>query len=334
MKIQYHVSLKPYNSFHVDVQADTFVEIVSEDELKGYLATRNPKEKLLVVGDGCNLLFVHDFHGTILKMQNKGIAIVSENDYKYVKSAAGEDWDSFVRYTLENHCYGLENLALIPGKVGSAAVQNIGAYGREACDFIHKVYAIDIQTNKSVVFSNEECKFAYRNSIFKQELKGKYVITAVEFRLYAQPKPYIHYADIKQRVGIDEDVKSEKIYQVVSQIRQEKLPDVETMGNAGSFFKNPIVDTHIYDNLQSRYADLKSFAVSEKQCKLSAAQLIEKCGWKGKTMGKAGVYHKQPLVLINCGNAKGQEILDLAQNIQHDVFEHFGVELEMEVNVI
>ncbi|MBO4739980.1 MAG: UDP-N-acetylmuramate dehydrogenase [Bacteroidales bacterium] len=334
MNIQHHVSLKPYNSFHVDVQVDTFIEIETEDELKVYLSERNPQEKLFVVGDGGNLLFVHDFHGTILKMQNKGIAIVSDGDYKYVRASAGEDWDGFVRYTLENKCYGLENLALIPGKVGSAAVQNIGAYGREACDFINKVYAIDIQTNKSVVFSNEECKFAYRNSIFKQELKGKYVITAVEFRLFSQPKPCIHYADVQQRLEKEKEVNCNTIYRVVSQIRQEKLPDVETIGNAGSFFKNPIVDKHIYDKLQSRYEDLKSFSVSEKQCKLSAAQLIEKCGWKGKTMGKAGVYQKQPLVLINCGGAKGQDILNLAQNIQHDVFEQFGVELEMEVNVI
>ncbi len=335
MKIEHNVSLKPYNSFHVDVACDTFVEIEKESELQDYLTNRNQREPLFVIGDGCNLLFVQDFHGTILKMENRGISIVdSVEGYRSVKAAAGENWDSFVRYSLENHCYGLENLALIPGKVGSVAVQNIGAYGREVCDFIDKVYAVDIKENRSLVFTKETCCFGYRDSIFKREWKGRYVITAVEFRLSAKSIPYIHYADIKHRLEGVQNVDSNIIYQVVSTIRQEKLPDIEVLGNAGSFFKNPIVEKSLFEALLSQYSDLKSFSISDSLCKLSAAQLIEKCGWKGKRLGRAGVYHKQPLVLVNHGGATGLEILKLAEKIQQDVMERFGVCLEMEVNII
>jgi UDP-N-acetylmuramate dehydrogenase len=268
-------------------------------------------------------------------METKGIEIVSQTDEKViVKAKAGEDWDEFVRYCLEHNYCGLENLALIPGKVGSSPIQNIGAYGQEVGNFITKVYAVSVSNMSLCTFENKDCQFGYRTSIFKQAYKGQYIITDVEFMLTIGGTPDITYDEIKERLCMADNVTAQNVYNAVSYIRSIKLPDWRISGNAGSFFKNPIVSVSHFTELKKKYPAIKTYFVGTDECKLSAAQLIEFSGWKGKRIRDAGVHPKQPLVLVNYGNATGKDILDLATNIQSDVYNLFQVQLEIEVNLI
>lgn len=334
MVVKNNVSLKSFNTFGIDVKANALIEIVSYEDLDEFFNSKYAQGKYLFIGDGSNLLFVTDYNGTIVKMQTKGIEgkLLSDGTV-LVKANAGENWDDFVCACLDNGWNGLENLAKIPGKVGSSPVQNIGAYGREVKDFIANVFVYEIATKKYMKLSANQCKFAYRDSIFKQEWKGKYVITAVEFLLSTSQKVNIQYEDVKQRVEHLENVVPKDIYNIVSEIRKEKLPDTTIMGNAGSFFKNPIVTKEKYEQLCQNY-DFKSYPINEEFCKLSAAQLITKCGWKGKRCGEVGVHQNQALVLVNYGNATGYDVLNLAKKIQKDVWEQLNVQIEMEINVI
>jgi UDP-N-acetylmuramate dehydrogenase len=326
---------KIVNTFGIEVFAGDIVYICQDEDIIQFLSSSKAKKPFYVLGEGSNVLFTQDYEGVILKMETKGIDIVSKTDKEVIiRAKAGENWDDFVRYCLANNYCGLENLAAIPGKVGSCPIQNIGAYGKEVKDFITKVYAIAVSDGSVQVFENKDCQFGYRTSVFKQEKKGQYIITDVEFALNIGGVSDVTYTDIKNELQGVTTINAQEVYEAVSQIRTRKLPDYKVFGNAGSFFKNPIVNVSYFEKLKEKYADLKSYPVSDIECKLSAAQLIELSGWKGKRVGEAGVYENQPLVLVNYGNATGKDILNLAKQIQQTVYELFSVELEIEVNVI
>jgi UDP-N-acetylmuramate dehydrogenase len=328
-------SLKSFNTFGIDVLAKDIIHIYHDDDILKFLSSSGKKYPFYVLGDGSNVLFTKDYDGIILKIETKGIEVVSHDEKKvFIKVKAGEDWDGFVRYCLANNYCGLENLALIPGKVGSCPIQNIGAYGKEVKNYIAKVYAISVSDTSLHTFNNEDCQFGYRTSIFKQAQKGQYIITDVEFMLTIDGIPDITYDDIKKHLNAVNNVRALDVYEAVSYIRSEKLPDWKVFGNAGSFFKNPVVTLSHFKALQNKYSILKAYPVGNDKCKMSAAQLIEISGWKGKRIGEAGIDLKQPLVLINYGNANGKNILDLATQIQDDIYDLFKIRLEIEVNIV
>lgn len=335
MEVRKNVSLKEYNTFAIEARADFLIEISEEQQLDEFFASEYKDGKYMFIGDGSNLLFVQDYKGCLVKMQTKGITSQKIADNKIlVKAKAGEIWDDFVRYCIEKGWNGLENLALIPGKVGSTPVQNIGAYGREVKDFITKVFAYEIATGQRVVFSNEQCKFGYRDSIFKNEKKGRYVITEVEYCLSLNNEVNVQYEDIQKCLQATQQTASPKlVYEIVAQIRRQKLPDVKILGNAGSFFKNPIIPRQQYEELFRQYP-LKCYPISDTLCKVPAAQLITLAGWKGYREGSVGVHTNQALVLVNYGGATGQEIKKMAEKIQKDVKKRYHVNIEMEVNLI
>ena len=329
------VSLKPYNTFGIEVFAKDVVYIREDEDIIQFLASERAKEPFYVLGDGSNVLFTQDYEGVILKMETKGISLVSKTDKQVIiRAKAGENWDEFVRYCLVNNYCGLENLALIPGKVGSCPIQNIGAYGQEVKDFITKVYTISVSDGSVQVFENADCQFGYRTSVFKQALKGKYIITDVEFTLTKKANLDIQYADLQQQLNANTNISPQDIYNAVVAIRNAKLPDYKVFGNAGSFFKNPIVSTDCVEKLKQKYHNLTVYSASNNTIKLAAGQLIDLLGWKGKRIGNAGVHPQQALVLINYTNATGLEILHLAKEIQKDVYANFGIALEMEVNLV
>ena len=329
------VSLKPYNTFGIDVSAEELIFIRKDSDLTAFLLSEKAQKPFLVLGEGANILFTKDFEGIVLKMETKGIETVSEDANQAVlRVKAGENWADFVRYTLSKGYYGLENLALIPGKTGSCPIQNIGAYGKEVKDFITKVQTLSVKDASLRTFSNAECEFAYRSSIFKQALKGQYIITDVEFTLKKNADLNCNYADLQQQLAAKTAIAPQDVYDAVVAVRNAKLPDYKTFGNAGSFFKNPIVSTEGLEKLKQQYSQLTVYPVSNNTVKLAAGQLIDLLGWKGKRVGNAGVHPQQALVLINYGNATGLEILHLAQEIQKDVYANFGIALEMEVNVL
>jgi UDP-N-acetylmuramate dehydrogenase len=328
-------SLKSLNTFGINAFASDIIYIYQDNDLIRFLSSSKKKNPFYVLGDGSNVLFVKDYDGTILKMGTKGIEIVSKDEEKvFIKAKAGEDWDEFVRYCLAHNYCGLENLALIPGKVGSSPVQNIGAYGQEVSNFITKVHAVSVSDMSLCIFENEDCQFSYRSSIFKKAQKGQYIITDVEFMLTIDGVPDITYNEVKDRLCMIEHVKAQDVYNAVSYIRSIKLPDWRILGNAGSFFKNPTVSVFHFTELKKKYPALKAYSIGDDKYKLSAAQLIELSGWKGKKVQNAGVHSKQPLVLVNYGNATGKDILDLATHIQNDVYNLFQLQMEIEVNII
>jgi UDP-N-acetylmuramate dehydrogenase len=336
MQIKENFSLKSLNTFGIEAKAKYFVQANSIEEIKEVI--KNPIFKgsnFLLLGGGSNILFANDFDGIVLKINNKGIEIVDvNNDFVFLRAEAGEVWEEFVNHCVVNKWGGIENLALIPGNVGTSPIQNIGAYGVEVKDSIHNVEAISVETGNSIVFSNEECKFEYRNSIFKQEAKNKYIITAVTFRLAKKPTLVTHYGDVNKELENMRVVPSVyNICKAIENIRRNKLPDPKILGNAGSFFKNPVITKAKYEELAKEFPRIRAFP-SGDDYKLAAGWLIEKSGWKGKSLGNAAVHHKQGLVIVNKGNATGKEILALAKAVQLEVFNIFGVELEMEVNLI
>jgi UDP-N-acetylmuramate dehydrogenase len=320
----------------MEVYAERFIMINKDEEIVEFLSSDYAQYPFYVMGSGSNILFTKNIKGTVLRMATKGIDIVSidEDNNVLIKAKAGEGWDYFVRYCVKNLCHGLENLALIPGKVGSCPIQNIGAYGEEVKNHIKRVYAISRDDKKQRIFENEECCFDYRSSVFNTIHKNKYIITDVEFELSFEGKLNLSYADIAKSVDtLDMPPTADDVYKIVARIRKEKLPYYKKWGNAGSFFKNPVVDIFHYESIKQKYLHLKAYPVSAETCKLSAAQLIEILGWKGRQIGNARVHDQQPLILINCGDATGNEVLLLAMKIQQDVFSSFGVKLELEVNV-
>lgn len=336
MKIKNNITLKPFNTFGIDVKAAEFAAISSVGDLKDILNT-NPSD-LLILGGGSNLLLTKDVDALVLQINIKGIRVISRLENRVqVEVAAGENWHEFVCWCLKENFGGLENLSLIPGNVGTAPIQNIGAYGVELKDSFVSCEALHIQTQELKVFTKEECKFDYRDSIFKQELKGQYIITSVVFELSSQQ----HI--LKTNYGaIESELKStgvetptiQDVSKAVISIRNSKLPDPKIIGNSGSFFKNPVVSGSKFQILQSQFQDIPHYNISEESIKIPAAWLIDTAGFKGKTFGNYGVHSKQALVLVNYGGASGMDILNLSLQIQNAVKLIFDIKLETEVNIL
>ena len=337
MKDFKNYSLLTSNTFGIDVNAARYVEYDSVDELRHFLTCMNGENlPLLHIGGGSNLLFTKDYPGVILHSAIKGISVVSEtNEYVEVRVGAGEVWDDFVAYAVAHQWYGAENLSLIPGEVGASAVQNIGAYGAEAKDLIVSVDTLNVATAESRTFSNAECGYAYRISIFKGALKGKYIVTYVTYRLHKQPVYRLDYGNI--RAELEKEgcaVNLENLRRIIIRIREAKLPDPAIIGNAGSFFMNPIVPEAKFLALQKEYPQIPHYAAGEGMVKIPAGWMIDQCGWKGRSLGNAGVHDKQALVLVNKGGATAQEIVHLAEEIVRSVDEKFGIQIHPEVNFI
>lgn len=337
MKVFKDYPLLLHNTFGMDVKAALFIEYGSVEELKEVLRMPEVKEgRWLHIGGGSNLLFTGDYPGAVLHSAIKGHEIVKENGEEViVRVGAGEVWDDFVAYTVAQGWYGAENLSLIPGEVGASAVQNIGAYGVEAKDLITEVEAVDVNTGEERVFKNEECGYAYRESVFKLSLKRRYVLTQVSFRLKKTPSYQLDYGNVraeleKRGCGLT----LENVRQTIIDIRNAKLPDPKIQGNAGSFFMNPMVSRSQFETLLAQYPQMPHYEVDAHRVKIPAAWMIDQCGWKGKQLGRAGVHDKQALVLVNLGGATGKEIIRLSEEIQKSVSEKFGVCISPEVNYV
>ncbi|MDF3078664.1 MAG: UDP-N-acetylmuramate dehydrogenase [Sphingobacteriaceae bacterium] len=332
-----NISLKKFNTFGVEASARWFVEIRDEEELAELFEDKRWKsENLLVIGGGSNMLLTKDFDGLVIRMCIRGISNEISGDDIYVTAGAGEVWNDFVNYCVNRGFAGVENLSLIPGSVGASPIQNIGAYGVELKDVFHSCRAFEIGSGQIRRFDNKDCKFGYRESVFKSELKGKYIITSVTFRLSASVQLNISYGAITQELQNRkiENPTIKDVSQVVSHIRVSKLPDPSTIGNAGSFFKNPVVSVDKFRQLQSSFPDIVHFSVDNGMEKIAAGWMIEKLGWKGKTIGHVGTWKNQALVLVNHGNATGTELYDLSSEIISDVKSNFDIELQREVNII
>jgi UDP-N-acetylmuramate dehydrogenase len=336
MQFLENISLKSLNTFGVDVKGRYFTEVFTEEELFGVLnSTDHSGLPFIIIGGGSNLLFTKDFDGIIVKLSTKGVEILRSDENEVIVSAqAGENWDEFVGHCVEKGWGGLENLSLIPGNVGTSPVQNIGAYGAEIKDVLAGVRALDRNTRELRTFTNEECEFGYRESIFKKN-RNKYIILSVTFRLSLKPIVNLSYKDLREELErrsiASPDIRS--VREVVCDIRRRKLPDPVVIGNSGSFFKNPVIGPEKLALLKEKFPGIISFPQG-KLVKLAAAWMIEQCGWKGYRDGDAGVHPNQPLVLVNYGNATGQEIFDLGMKIRDDVEKKFGITLENEVNII
>ena len=339
MKEYKDYSLLNHNTFGMDVKAKRYVEYDSEEELKNLIPTLDGE--VLHIGGGSNLLFKGNFEGTILHSAICGIEELSTVNCQLstvkgevlVRAGAGEVWDDFVAWAVERGYGGVENLSLIPGEVGASAVQNIGAYGVEAKDVIALVEAIDLSNGQKRVFGTEECNYAYRQSIFKNALKGKYAITYVTYRLQKQPVLKLDYGNIRAVLGDNGQHTISDVRQAIIDIRNAKLPDPKVQGNAGSFFMNPVVSREKFLSIQKDYPQMPFYEV-EGGVKIPAGWMIDQCGWKGKSLGRAGVHDKQALVLVNLGGATSDEIITLCNTICKDVKEKFGIDIHPEVNLI
>jgi UDP-N-acetylmuramate dehydrogenase len=338
MEILRNHSLKTYNTFGIDVKADFFVKLSSIKALQELINNQLYQENnSLILGGGSNILFTKDFNGLVLKTDFKGIKLEKEDeDFYYISAMAGEQWHSFVLKTIENNWQGLENLSLIPGSVGAAPIQNIGAYGVEVGDHIKTVKTIDLKDGKLCSFTAAECKFGYRNSVFKQQLKGKYLIYEVVFKLNKKPHYNIGYAALSEYLKHNNagTVNAKTISEAVISVRKSKLPDPAEIGNCGSFFKNPVISSTQFNVLHKDYPAMPHYAVESGQVKIPAGWLIQTCGFKGEKVGRVGTYEKQALVIINLGNATGSEAFSFAQNIISKVENRFGIRLEPEVNIM
>jgi UDP-N-acetylmuramate dehydrogenase len=335
LNVQKNISLKNYNTFGIDVNAKRFVLVDAVYQLQQIL--KEEKDIFLISG-GSNMLLTKDINELVILIDFKGISIDKEDDnFVYLTVNAGENWHEFVLFCVANNYGGLENLSLIPGNVGTCPIQNIGAYGVEVKDTITKVEAIEIETQKLVSFSNEDCNFGYRNSIFKNTVKGKYVITSVGFKLTKRNHNLnTSYGAIETELASKQitEPNLKDISDAVIAIRKSKLPDPKEIGNSGSFFKNPVISKSHFLELQKEYPNIPSYNISDDEIKVPAGWLIETTGFKGKRFGNYGVHEKQALVLVNYGNASGKEIYNLAKEIQQTIFKQFKIELEIEVNVI
>ena len=340
MKHYTDYSLKSLHTFGMDVRTAHFVEYTSVDELEALLVRMQSEWETLPwlhMGGGSNLLFISDYYqGVILHSAIKGWQVVDEDEEcVHLRVGAGVVWDELVAYTVAQGWGGMENLSLIPGEVGASAVQNIGAYGMEAKDLIETVDTIEIATGTSRTFACEECGYAYRQSVFKSELKGKFVVTHVTYRLQKNPVFHLDYGNIRaelERMG--EGISLDTIRRAVIRIRESKLPDPQVTGNAGSFFMNPIVPRAVMEHIREAYPQMPFYEVDTERVKIPAGWMIEQCGWKGRALGRAAVHDKQALVLVNLGGATGREIIALSDAVRHDVKEKFGVDIHPEVNFI
>ncbi|MEO6347381.1 MAG: UDP-N-acetylmuramate dehydrogenase [Aquaticitalea sp.] len=337
MQIQHNISLKTYNTFGIDAKAKYFVSVHSVDELRDVLKLKAHPNNF-ILGGGSNMLFTKDIDALVIFIHIKGIEIVKESDeFVHIQANAGENWHEFVLYCLDQNYGGLENLSLIPGNVGSAPIQNIGAYGVELKDVFVSCEAMDVESLKMKTFGYEECKFGYRESIFKQESKGKYLITSVTFKLTKKVHVlHTQYGAIDSelhRMNIEQP-NIQDISKAVIAIRKSKLPDPKKIGNSGSFFKNPVISKKQLGTLKLIFPEIPSYHVSETEVKVPAGWLIEKAGFKGKTLGNYGVHKQQALVLVNYGGAKGSDIFQLALLIQNTIYRIFNIRIETEVNIV
>lgn len=338
MKLQTDFPLKPYNTFGIEARAKLFARFDSVQELQTLLQMPELRqEEKLILGGGSNMLFTKDFDGLVLQNGIKGIKVIHEDEEQVlIEAGGGEVWHDFVLYALQQNYGGSENLSLIPGTVGAAPLQNIGAYGVELKDIFHELEAVHLETGEVRTFDNAACKFGYRESIFKGELKGQYVVTSVIFKLHRKHTLNTSYGAITTTLE-EMQVQQPSIQDVsaaVCHIRQSKLPDPKQIGNAGSFFKNPEIPLEQYEQLKQQYSAIPSYPVSDTTVKVPAGWLIEQCGWKGKILGNYGVHKNQALVLVNYGGAKGEHVRQLAYDIIASVEQKFGIRLHPEVNIM
>lgn len=337
MEIKSNFSLKKYNTFGIQAYARKFVAVHSVDELKTILE-ENKNEKKFILGGGSNMLLTQDIDALVIHIDLKGKKIIKENDdFVWVESQAGESWHDFVLYTIEHNFGGLENMSLIPGNVGTTPVQNIGAYGTEIKDTFVSCEAMHIESQEIRIFKNAECNFGYRESIFKHGAKDQYIITSVVYKLTKRNhKINTSYGDITAELAKNNITTPtlKDVSNAVIAIRKSKLPDPKELGNSGSFFKNPILLKSDFEQIHQKFPQMKYYEVSATEVKVPAGWLIEQAGFKGKRFGDAGVHKNQALVLVNYGNATGQEILEVSRDVQKTVFETFGIHIEAEVNVI
>jgi UDP-N-acetylmuramate dehydrogenase len=328
-----------YNTFGLPATADRYLVVRDEGRLRTLLSTNQINHPYLILGGGSNMVFTKHFPGTIIHLENKGICLLEESssqDDVLVEAAAGEVWDDFVHYCIAHGWYGAENLVAIPGTVGAAPVQNVGAYGVEAKNVIYSVRAFDIFTGQERIFTNEECQFAYRNSIFKGALSNHYIIWSVVFRLHKVFAPDLQYkalSDALQSACI-KNLTPQQLADIITEVRWRKLPRPEQMGSAGSFFKNPVVPVELFNDLAAVYSEIPHYVINGTQVKIPAAWLIDQCGWKGKCHGGAAVYEKQPLIIVNKNQATPADIMELASLIQQSVYNKFKIKIYPEVNYI
>jgi len=337
MQVLENISLKALNTFGVEANAAWFVDIENENDLKLLFSDEQWKNcSRLILGGGSNMLFTSDFDGLVIHLKIQGLKAEVEGDDIFVTAGAGVVWNDLVNYCVDNEFAGIENLSLIPGSVGASPVQNIGAYGVELQDVFYSCRAFEISSGEIKVFNKQDCGFSYRDSIFKSVCKGLYIITEVTFKLSGIFKPNVSYGAITEELhkrGIGQP-NIKELSQVISHIRVSKLPDPATIGNAGSFFKNPVIPVEKFIQLQSHFSDIVHFPAGEGFVKISAGWLIEHCGWKGKVIGNTGTWKNQALVLVNHGNATGNEIFSFSSMIVQSVTSRFGILLEREVNII
>ena len=328
--------LRERNSFHVEESATRIVEFDDKADLDTLFADGNTPEKWDILGGGNNILFTKYYDGTLIHPTGKKIKVLSDDSSSLlVEVEAGMDWDEFVCWCVERGVWGAENLSLIPGTVGAAPVQNIGAYGAEAKDIIHAAHYFDTELREHRTLSNKECRFAYRDSIFKQELRGRAIITSVEFCLSKTPQPNLGYGDLIRETEARGEASLQNIRDAVCAIRQGKLPDTAVLGNAGSFFKNPIIPREDAEQMQAQYENMPIYPTTDDtKRKLAAGWLIDQAGMKGYRNGNVGVHIRQALVLVNYGGATGCEVINLAKEVQHRVKEKFGITIEPEVNIL
>ena len=330
---QENYSLLRHNTFGIDAKCKRFIEYSSVEEAQQVAGMITDADRpLLILGGGSNLLLTGDYNGTVL---HSGIRFLEQTDECHVRCGSGFIWDDVVDYCVANNLYGAENLSIIPGEVGASAVQNIGAYGAEAKDLIECVEAVEIDTGQICRFTNTECAYSYRQSKFKHAWRNRFLITAVTYKLSKTYNPKLDYGNIRVALaakGIDNPT-AMQLRETIIDIRNAKLPDPKVLGNAGSFFMNPVVPTHKYNQLAQQYVGMPHYTIDSEYEKIPAGWLIEQCGWKGKALGKAAVHNKQALVLVNCGGATGSEVVQLYKTIQHDVKQKFDIEIKPEVNI-
>lgn len=326
-------SLKAHNTFGIEARCKRYIEYINIEEAQETARIlREERQPYLIIGAGSNLLLTRDFEGTVVRSALQ----LTHFDEERLNCGSGVKWDNLVEHCLMNGFYGAENLSLIPGDVGAVAVQNIGAYGVEAKDIIERVWVVEIATGELKLFSREECEYGYRWSKFKGAWHNQYLITQVDFRLSREFRPHLDYGNIRQeleRRGITTPT-PEELRQVIIDLRRAKLPDPKELGNAGSFFMNPVVSRAQYEELAARYEGMPHYYIDEDHEKIPAGWMIEQCGWKGRSLGRAGVYDRQALVLVNKGGATGEDILRLCHAVQHDVRDKFGIDLQPEVNIV
>ena len=332
-----HFDLSEHNTFGIHASCKRFVEIDTAEEAAAFFPSLHDADMpLLIIGGGSNLLLTADFNGTVVRSAIKGISAEERDGEVWLRCGSGETWDDVVALCVQRGWYGAENLSLIPGDVGASAVQNIGAYGTEVKDIVERIEAVDVGTGQMVEIAASKCQYGYRDSRFKHEWHQRFFITAVTYRLSLSFEPRLDYGNIREMLaqrGITQPTAAQ-LRQVIIDIRNAKLPDTKVEGNAGSFFVNPVVSREKYEQLAAEYPGMPHYTTDDGREKIPAGWLIEQCGWKGRTLGRAGVHHRQALVLVNKGGATGEEVLRLCETVKADVRSKFGIEIHSEVNII